>query len=181
MKAVGHDHGVRKVFAGDGAVGLGQIHDDDTHVLLARQTLQIAAKTRLRAPQHHIEHLVMSQIDQRGRIALLTAEGVFIDPQHLGATAARQLPDPLRDKGLIPTLNGGTANPVRARQLALTHAPIMGPEDLQAIRLGGPAPWPDACKAVAKVPIAGQELAGPGPDMNLPASLYPVNQYISDS
>src|SRR3546814_9536792 len=74
----------------------------------------------------------MSQIDQRGRIALLTAEGVFIDPQHLGATAARQLPDPLRDKGLIPTLNGGTANPVRARQLALTHAPIMGLEDLQA-------------------------------------------------
>ena len=32
----------------------------------------------------------------------------------------------------------------------------MGLEDLQAIRLGGPAPWPDARKAMAKIPIAVQ-------------------------
>jgi len=30
----------------------------------------------------------------------------------------------------------------------------VGLEDLQAIRLGGPAPGPDAGKAVAKIPIA---------------------------
>jgi hypothetical protein len=38
--------------------------------------------------------------------------------------------------------------------LVLAHAPVVGLEDLQAIRFGGPAPRPDASKPVSKIPIA---------------------------
>jgi len=97
---------------------------------------------------------VVLQIDQRGGVALLAAKEVLIDTQHLWAGSARELRDPLLDKGLVPALDGGATDPVRARQLALAHAPIVGLEDLQAIRLGGSAPGPDARKTVAKIAIA---------------------------
>jgi len=97
---------------------------------------------------------VVLQIDQRGSVPLLTAEEVFVNAQHLGARSARQLRDPLPDKRLIPALDRGAADPVRARELTLAHAPIVGLEDFQPIRLGGPAPGSNPGKAVAKIPIA---------------------------
>src|SRR5690554_1245047 len=79
---------------------------------------------------------------------------MLINAQHLGASPARELRDTLLDKGLIPAFNRGAADPMRARQLVLAHAPVVGLEDLQTIRLGGAAPRPDARKAVAKIAIA---------------------------
>jgi len=120
-------------------------------------------------------------------------------------------------KRLIPTFDSGAADPVCARQLVLADSPIEGLEDLQAIRFGGSAPWPDAHEAVSKIAIAvsavvlghtqvqhhqlvtltgvlqcalvrrfnpyrcllamdaHQALGRPGPDMNLSASLHPIN------
>src|SRR5690606_18541963 len=168
-------------------------------------------------------YLMVLQIHQRGGVALLAAKEMLINAQHLGAGPARELRDALLYKRLIPTLDRGAADPVRARQLVLAHAPVVGLEDLQAIRLGGPAPWPDPREPVTKIAIAvgavvlghtqvqhhqlialagvlertlvrrfnpyrpllamdaHQALGRPGPDMNLSATLHPINHYISDS
>lgn len=44
MEAVSHDQGVGEVLLGHSAIRLGEIHYNHPHLLLARQTLQIAAQ-----------------------------------------------------------------------------------------------------------------------------------------
>jgi len=50
MKPVGHNDRIGKVLAGDLPIGLGQIHDNHPHLLLARQALQKAVQAGLGAP-----------------------------------------------------------------------------------------------------------------------------------
>src|SRR5690606_30181803 len=222
-KAIRHDHGIRKVRLGNAPISLGQIHHYDTHVLLARQPLQIATQARFRAAQHHIEYLMVLQIHQRGGVALLAAKEMLINAQHLGAGPARELRDALLYKRLVPALDRGAADPVGTSQLVLAHTPVVGFEDFQAVRLGSTTPRPNAREAVAEIAIAvgavvlghtqvqhhqlialagvlertlvrrfnpyrpllamyaHQALGRPGPDMNLSATLHPINHYISDS
>src|SRR5690606_13708766 len=98
--------------------------------------------------------LAVLQIHQRCGIAALAAEEMLIDAQHLRAATARQLSDALRDERLIPALDGGAANLVRAGQLALAHAAVMRFEDLQAVGLGRTQTWADTCKPVPEIAVA---------------------------
>src|SRR5690606_566688 len=82
----------------------------------------------------------------------------FINAQHLRTRSTRELRDALLDKRLVPALDRGAADPMRARQLTLAHPAVVGLEDFQAIRLGGSTPRPDACEAVTEIAIAVQAM-----------------------
>lgn len=45
MEQVSYDYRVAKVLLGDSAIGLGQVHHNDTRRLLARQTPQMAMQS----------------------------------------------------------------------------------------------------------------------------------------
>ena len=126
VEAIGHDLGSGKVLPSNAAVGFGEIHHDQLDVVFARQMAQIAVQARFRTTQTEIKHLVAVEIHQRGGIALLAAEEMLIDAEHLGTGPIGHLRDPSPAVALVPALGGSSADRVSAPQLGLGDATIVG-------------------------------------------------------
>src|SRR5690606_26821709 len=110
--------------------------------------------TRPSSDLHHVEYLVVLQIDQRGRVASLARKEVLIDTQHLRAAPARELGDATAHIRLIPALNRRAADPVSPGQALLTDTALMRLKDLQPIRLGGSITRANARESMTEEPIA---------------------------
>src|SRR5512133_713405 len=107
MEAVGHDQGVGKVLAHDGAVGGGQVHADDADQLFAGQALKISFQGGFAAAEHDVEHGMVLEIAQRGGVALLTREEVLVDTEDVRALAARGFRQQAGEAMLKMALYGG--------------------------------------------------------------------------
>ena len=76
---------------------------------------------------------------------------MFVDAHHARTGIVRTLRTLKGVIVLIPALNGGRADVVRARELSLSYAAMVSLKHLQAVAFGGGETWFDIRKAVPEI------------------------------
>ena len=79
VETISHDFGIGEIFASQVAVGLREIHDNDTDFAFIGELLEIRSKGLFGAAESYVVDFVMGQVAEGGGITLFTGKEMFID------------------------------------------------------------------------------------------------------
>src|SRR5689334_8521803 len=154
VETVGHNLGLGKMLAHDGAIDAGQVHADDPYTILTGEFGQVVLQSRLTAAEHNVEDGVAAQVTEGGGVAILLGKEVFIDAEDPRAGRAAAFGELSAKKVLRPALDGGAADCLALGQPAAVDSVVVRQKDAPAEWFGGAHPGENAGEPLPESPGA---------------------------